>query len=208
MTMITTEFITIIGTVVGTGLALGAGLAILMMRRGTRVRANGRWFGWGTIGVGVLTAVMTGLVMQSRNATVELTFETRVATDGSRIVQVLEDRHMLGEIRATDEGASLGGNENTWTTDGLLKKVNEAGSAEVERYLAAHERARGRPPREATTTIEGYVREMHERHGPFYRERKTNEAIGAATLCWIGLVLSSGAWLAARRRARVVSKYP
>ena len=44
MTMLTAEFITIIGTVVGTGLALGVGLAMLIMRSTTRVDADRRAF--------------------------------------------------------------------------------------------------------------------------------------------------------------------
>ena len=42
MTMLTAQFITIIGTVVGTGLALGVGLAMLIMRSTTRVDADRR----------------------------------------------------------------------------------------------------------------------------------------------------------------------
>ena len=42
--MVTAEFITIIGTVVGTGLALGVGLAILIMRSTVRVDADRRAF--------------------------------------------------------------------------------------------------------------------------------------------------------------------
>ena len=42
MSMLTAEFITIIGTVVGTGLALGAGLAMLIMRSTARVDADRR----------------------------------------------------------------------------------------------------------------------------------------------------------------------
>ena len=44
MTMVTAEFITIIGTVVGTGLALGVGLAMLIMRSTVRVDADRRAF--------------------------------------------------------------------------------------------------------------------------------------------------------------------
>ncbi len=42
MTMLTAEFITIIGTVIGTGLALGVGLAMLIMRSTARVDADRR----------------------------------------------------------------------------------------------------------------------------------------------------------------------
>ena len=42
MTMLTAQFITIIGTVVGTGLALGVGLAMLIMRSTARVDADRR----------------------------------------------------------------------------------------------------------------------------------------------------------------------
>ena len=42
MTMLTAESIAIIGTVVGTGLALGVGLAMLIMRSTARVDADRR----------------------------------------------------------------------------------------------------------------------------------------------------------------------